>query len=898
MACSGNSDCTCGCCEGITVSIPNQIQNRPGLSAIAYRIGKHHDFKSSLLARLSSSDYPELNPFRTRDDDDFTIALLDGWAVVADILTFYQERIANELFLRTSREQLSVNELAKLIGYQPNPGVAASTFIAFTVDDLPGSPTKIPVDERTKIQSTPGPEEEAQTYETVEAIEARLRWNNIQPRLTKPHPISSATTKLIFQGFSINIKPGDGVLYKTDSGPVHFGIISEIEPNQEKNITTVTFQKFTSSPKKNTATLNSFSIHPSLSSPASDYEGSTYLNSEFESEAEIQGFDPEEVYKGLENNPVIKKALIFRTRAAIFGHNAPPWNTLPESLIGQTKEYSVASNGTVSLSSTKNGPFKNDQNKWAERNLDFLEDKPGSWGHLYLDTSYPKIQDESICVIRDGNNWSVFDIKDVVDITKSKFTITAKSTRLTLDSDDNFNLFGIRSTTVFAQSEWMPLAEFPIEDPVTLNSQLELKLDGWVGGLKEGQRVIFSGQEQGGSEDIVSEFVTLEKIEHQLTRSGGTLIRLSSDLEHIFLRNNKFSINANVAEATHGETVQEILGSGDARKEYQAFALKQSPLTYVSAATTSGSASTLEVRVNDILWHETSTLYNKGEEEHIFVTQKDKDGTQWITFGDGKTGSRPPTGQDNIVVKFRKGIGTAGLVNAEQLNILMTRPLGLKEAINPLASSGAADPESLEETQSNAPLTVLTLDRLVSLQDYEDFTRAYAGIDKAFATPFVDDHGKGVFITIAGTDGEEVLAGSTLFIDLLSSLKKFGDPNVRVMVQTYLPAFFNIAGKVKVHPDYLSDLILKEVEIILRNKFSFENRNLTQPVFLSEVIAAMQSVEGVEAIDLDKMYRIATIPLSNALIAEVPTRLFDGSWVSAELLTLDPGPLDYLTEMS
>ena len=42
---------------------------------------------------------------RTRDDDDFTIALLDAWATVADVLTFYQERIANESYLRTATER-------------------------------------------------------------------------------------------------------------------------------------------------------------------------------------------------------------------------------------------------------------------------------------------------------------------------------------------------------------------------------------------------------------------------------------------------------------------------------------------------------------------------------------------------------------------------------------------------------------------------------------------------------------------------------------------------------------------------------------------------------------------------------------------------------------------------
>src|SRR5438874_7582808 len=129
----------CGCCEGIAAETPGAIFNRPGLSAIAYRAGTHQQFKATLLTRLHSSRQPALLDLRTRDDDDFTIALCDALATVADVLTFYTERIANEAYLRTAVERRSVLELAQLIGYQLRPVVAASTRLAFTFDDTPGA---------------------------------------------------------------------------------------------------------------------------------------------------------------------------------------------------------------------------------------------------------------------------------------------------------------------------------------------------------------------------------------------------------------------------------------------------------------------------------------------------------------------------------------------------------------------------------------------------------------------------------------------------------------------------------------------------------------------------------------------------------------------------------------
>ncbi len=63
--------------------------------------------------------WPRWRALRTRDPADFTIALLDSWAVALDILTFYSERVANEAFLRTAVEQRSVIELAALVGLHP-----------------------------------------------------------------------------------------------------------------------------------------------------------------------------------------------------------------------------------------------------------------------------------------------------------------------------------------------------------------------------------------------------------------------------------------------------------------------------------------------------------------------------------------------------------------------------------------------------------------------------------------------------------------------------------------------------------------------------------------------------------------------------------------------------------
>ena len=139
----------CGCCEPSAQLTPLAVSNRAGLSAIAYRIGTYASFRGSMLERIART--PGLAPLTTRRDDDYAVTLLDLWAAVADVLTFYQERYANEAFLRTGRFRDSVARLGALIDYRLQPGVAARAWLALTLDD--GVRVEVPAGQ--KVQSVP-----------------------------------------------------------------------------------------------------------------------------------------------------------------------------------------------------------------------------------------------------------------------------------------------------------------------------------------------------------------------------------------------------------------------------------------------------------------------------------------------------------------------------------------------------------------------------------------------------------------------------------------------------------------------------------------------------------------------------------------------------------------------
>ena len=194
--------------------------NPPGLQALTYRGAPYHEALARMLASLpgqSSLNKPAVAPLgqlNVADREDWTVALLQAWAAVTDVLTFYQERVTNEGYLCTALEDRSVLELTRAIGYAIPPGISAGTYLAFTVTKRPDQPHQVAVlPAGLAVQSTATPGRLTQVFETGEPFEARSEWNALEP--TRYHDvrwrrdIQEDTTKLRFQGIQTGLSIGD-----------------------------------------------------------------------------------------------------------------------------------------------------------------------------------------------------------------------------------------------------------------------------------------------------------------------------------------------------------------------------------------------------------------------------------------------------------------------------------------------------------------------------------------------------------------------------------------------------------------------------------------------------------------------------------------------------------------
>ena len=144
------------------------------------------------------------------------------------------------------------------------------------------------------MQSIPGPNEKPQTYETIEKIEARVEWNALTAQLSEVHVPVFGDRFLYLKGIATNLKAGDAILLvgkEREDNPGReewdFRRISAVDADAERNRTRIDWAEG----------LGTISPHKVL--PAAE-----------------------------------PKIYALRTRAGLFGFNAPNPKTLSNETLG------------------------------------------------------------------------------------------------------------------------------------------------------------------------------------------------------------------------------------------------------------------------------------------------------------------------------------------------------------------------------------------------------------------------------------------------------------------------------------------------------------------------------------------------------------------------------------
>jgi hypothetical protein len=912
MSCSGTPGCDCGCCAGTSVQTPQQIANAPGLAAVSYRVGTWSSFKESMLARLSSADYPALQPLKTRADDDFTIAFLDSAAMVLDILTFYQERLVNESYLRTASQLRSLTELSRLIGYQPAPGVSASAYLAFTLKAAPGQPPNpaaapITIPAGTKVQSVPAQGQTPQTFETAADILAKPDWTALPVQTDLAWAPQTGDTSVYLAGTATQLQPGDLILIVGDerAGPPsdpddhHWDIcvVTTVKADGQNNRTLVTWSgglgSFGGTPAQKSPKFHAFrqraalfgynAIQPYLLDQTQLTDISNYLNGD---EWDFSSADAALYQSGLVAldslyPKITPNSWIALIAPAVLGALFAPSLAFSSSLPGMMILLCLVNSiGTVAQSdfgiSAKISQAATDAPATSP-------DGPYMLKAFYdaTRTTSALVQSELLAVAEQPLTFPLYgttisletlrtDMAAVqvlaISGNRQKIALAPGASPPTFTPDDNPN-----NARPLQAGEILTLTSPPSATPPSITGPLPIAMPQWDA---SGNPLTLNVEDSHGrpgtvwaalnsfvlapsssSDPVVSEYALVKTID-STSDPGHTQFQLTQPLTYCYDRPST-TVSANVGKATHGQSVTELLGSGSASTPNQTFALKQWPLTFVQSATApNGRASTLTVPVNGAAWTEVPTLYDQRPTASVYATLNQSDGTTDVLFGDGVEGALLPTGQNNVQAKYRVGSGSAGNVAAGALTTLMDRPLGVSGVTNPEAASGGQDAQSVAGIRTNAPQTVLTLGRAVSITDYQNYAATFAGISKAYASWIPSGPGRGVFLTIAGVNGAEVQPDA--IATLVTSLHNFGNPLIPIAVQSFVETLFSFAAGLVIDPAYDGPTVQAAVQQALRQAFSFAARSFGQGVSIDEIAALIQSIPGIIASNVTGLARYPT----------------------------------------
>ena len=481
-------------------------------------------------------------------------------------------------------------------------------------------------------------------------------------------------------------------------------------------------------------------------------------------------------------------------------------------------------------------------------------------------------------------------------VSRAEFAMSGKITRLGLVERTSTRSSSTlaRATSVYAQSEVLTLAPYPVTAEVN-GDQLPLAIS--PDGLYPERRLIVTGRGTSDKQPVVHEATLISA----QADPNGVVLTITPPLPAALTRETVV-VHANVALATHGETGSQILGAGDASRSFQQFELKRLPLTYRSATNETGADSELHVRIGDVEWDEKPTLFGAAATERAYTLSVDEQGTARVVCGDGVRGARLPSAREQRSCEVSARPGPRRQCRPRNAHTADDEALGLKSVSNPVAAQGGTDPEPADQARRTMPLGTRTLGRAVSLLDYEDFALAFTGVAKAQARVLQFPAGPTIAITVAGQNGAILTPTHPIWINLLLALKTSGDPHVSVTLLTHQATPFHLGLKVKRDPAYDIADVLAAVEAAVRTHYSFAARDLAQPVLQSDVIATVQAVPGVVAVDLDLLYG-GTSPIAQTLPSRQTRLLASRMHVSrgaaqpAELLTLHTGPLDRLEEM-
>jgi hypothetical protein len=271
-------------------------------------------------------------------------------------------------------------------------------------------------------------------------------------------------------------------------------------------------------------------------------------------------------------------------------------------------------------------------------------------------------------------------------------------------------------------------------------------------------------------------------------------------------------------------------------------------------------------------WTEVPTLLESHAQDTDFTVETENDGRALIRFGDGEYGLDPPD-SSHIFVIYRIGVDANANVGADTL-VHIINPgtvLGFPSLLavrNPLPAWGGIDPQPVEQVKLLAPEAFRAVQyRAVTEADYANAAERWPEVSQAVATFRWTGSWYTVFITIDPVGRNDV------------------PDDLRQRVATWVTSFTQAGYDLEINAPIFAplDLVIDicvdsyhfraDVEVAVlsalsnhvspdgsRGFFFPDNYSFGQPLYLSQLYAAIMAVEGVDSASVTRFQRWGKVP--------------------------------------
>lgn len=796
------------CCPCDVFDHPGNPKIAAGLPALPRQLAGFVEYRLAMLRDIPL--HTALSQWRARGGDDLGIMLLEMWAYTLDILAFYDERIANETYLRTAVLRPSLRKLVELIGYQPRPALAASVILGAIADG--NRLIKLPPGTGFRSDAFDG--EPPQVFETE--VEHTIH------RLKSQWTLGPAREKTV----------SDRLLLEADTARLtRDQIVVFVWPAFQTGVTPAVVTSFRLGERQS---FKSAAGKVIAVKKVEARDGLTYVELTVDPAPRI---DPKTRLADVRTlTPTLSAALHIPDAVILRGAS---FQTSTRSGVGQ---FAQAVDSTRKVAQSAGAAFRTS----TQFSVGLING--GQLSTIQLDAVYRQIQQRDLILISRRSEFRLFEVDAATEVNvfvsgAAPIPVTKLEIFPALPSEwqsdlrsltVHFNLAPAGRLTRVAKTElssddFAPpglLIEGLVEPiPASINNPSNLLL----------RDAVDNGVFAGGTVDIDD--------------SGAGRVSLAPTTPPFTpgLR-TPVTVYGNPVRATRGESVfDEVLGSGDASQSFQSFALGNKPLTYINdLAAPNGRRSTLEARVNGIKWREASSFFGVGPDDEVYIVRQNDEGESVVTFGDGVTGARLPTGVDNITATYRFGAGAAkppaGAISQ------LARPVeGLRRVVNPVAAGGGADADQPKDIRKNAPNSALILGRAVSIADFEALAREFGGVINAHVEWAWDEsRQRAVVMVWFISDGGDIAK------ELRSFLIGQADPNTPLVAVQAQARLSQLVIDLEIDPRFKREIVARQVKDALINPdtgiLALQNIQIGRPLFRSRIFDIALSVEGAQSI--------------------------------------------------